>query len=105
MYKNVLFNKHYLANLPMPLGGGLVPDVEASNRSGLVGASVVGWTLFGLVPEVEGVGDECGELEEEEPLELGGCGSCGGCETCGRCGAGTGAGTGTAGIEVVHSRN
>jgi hypothetical protein len=48
---------------------------------------------------VEGVGDECGELEEEEPQELGGCGTCGGC------GASTGAGAGTAGANVVHPRN
>ncbi len=49
----------------------MVPDVEAPDGSGLIGAGVVDWPITSRVPDVEGVGEECGELEEEEPLELG----------------------------------
>jgi hypothetical protein len=48
----------------------LVPDIEAPEGSGVFDFIVVGWRCLGCVPNVEGVGDECGELEEEEPLEL-----------------------------------
>ncbi len=49
--------------------GGVVPEFEAPEGSGcwcLVGCS---FDCLGLVPEVEGVGDECGELEVVEVLE------------------------------------
>jgi hypothetical protein len=48
----------------------VVPEVEAPDGSGVVVFAVASWLCFGRVPEVEGVGDECGELEDDEPLEL-----------------------------------
>ncbi len=53
--------------------GGFVPEVEASERSGLVSAGIIFWPVLGRVLDIEGVGNECGVLEEE-PLEFGGCG-------------------------------
>jgi len=51
------------------------------------------------LPDVEGEGEECGEQEEDEPVELG---SDGGCCTCGRCScAGAGAGAGAPGTVIV----
>ena len=48
----------------------MVPEVEAPEGSGL--ATVVFGTgvCLGLVPEVDGVGDECGLLAEVELVEL-----------------------------------
>jgi hypothetical protein len=46
----------------------VVPDV--CDESGRIVFEVAGKLCFGHVPEVEGVGDECGELEEDETLEL-----------------------------------
>jgi hypothetical protein len=51
-----------------------VPEVDAPDGSGFVDFVVV---VFGLVPNVEGVGDECGVLDEDEPLELGNGGGAG----------------------------
>jgi hypothetical protein len=48
----------------------VVPEVEAPDGSGLFEFVVAGWLCYGWVPEVDGVGDECGELEDIEPLEL-----------------------------------
>jgi hypothetical protein len=48
----------------------VVPEVNAPDGSGRVSFVVASWLCFGHVPEVEGVGDEWGELEEDEPLEL-----------------------------------
>ncbi len=42
----------------------------APDGSGLDCFVTVGWLCFGRIPDVDGVGDECGELEEDEPLEL-----------------------------------
>jgi hypothetical protein len=42
----------------------VVPEVDVPDLVGFVAA---GW---GRIPNVERVGDECGELEEDEPLEL-----------------------------------
>jgi len=50
--------------------GGVVPEVEAPDGSGLFEWVVAGWICLVLVPEVHGVGDECGELEEVEPPVL-----------------------------------
>jgi len=71
-----------------------VPEVDAPDGSGFVDFVVVVWDYFGLVPNVEGVGDECGVLDEDEPLELG---------TGGGAGAGGGAwgATGAGGIWPV----
>ena len=55
----------------------------------LIGA---GWVCLGLVPEVDRVGEECGELEEVELLES----VCGG-----DAGAGGGAGGATGGAGFV----
>ncbi len=66
----------------------------------LVGFGVPDWLCLGCVPEVEGVGDECGELDEDEPLELvsGGGGGAGGWV----CRCGCTAGAGGAGAVVVE---
>jgi hypothetical protein len=53
------------------LAGGVVPEVDAPDGLGFVGFVVAVCNCFGRVPDVEGVGDECGVLEEDEPLELG----------------------------------
>jgi len=61
------------------------------------------WLILGLVPDVDGVGDECGELEEDELLELGfegGCCTWGGCCCC--CWTLTGSCACTAGVTVVR---
>ncbi len=47
-----------------------MPDVDAPDGSGVVDFVVVSWLCFGRFPDVDGVGDEFGELEEEETLEL-----------------------------------
>ncbi len=62
----------------------MVPEVDAPDGSGGVVFKVDGRLCFGSVPEVEGVGDLCGELEEDEALEL-------------ALGEGSGAGGGTGG--------
>jgi hypothetical protein len=46
----------------------VVPDI--CDESGRIVFEVAGKLCFGRVPEVEGVGDECCELKEDEPLEL-----------------------------------
>ncbi len=72
--------------------GGVVPDVEAPDGSGVFHLVAAFW-LVGHVPDVDGVSDECGELEEDELLELvsgGGSGA----------GGATGAGGAWAGAEV-----
>ena len=48
----------------------LVPDWEAPEGSGAFDFIISGCRCLGSVPEVEGVGEECTEVEEEEPLEL-----------------------------------
>ena len=62
---------------------GVWPEVEAPEGSGCGCGAGCGGIGFGLVPEVEGVGDECGVLVAGEVLEpeLGG-------EARGSCGAG-----------------
>ncbi len=52
----------------------VLPEVEAPEGSGLVCGTGAGCGGFGLVPEVEGVGDEQGVLGAGEVLgsELGG---------------------------------
>ncbi len=61
----------------------------------LIGAS---WVCLGLVPEVDRVGEECGELEEVELLES----VCGGDAGAGSgAGAGGGAGGATGGAGFV----
>jgi len=45
--------------------GGVVPDVDASEGSGAFGLAVVGWRCLGCIPDVDGVDDECGELDED----------------------------------------
>ncbi len=48
----------------------MVPEVEAPDGSGLA-TDVFGTEVcLGLVPEVDGVGDECGLLAEVELVEL-----------------------------------
>jgi len=62
----------------------VLPEVEAPEGSGLGCWVVGGCGCFGLVPEVEGVGEECGEfvagdvLEPELGGEPGGVGGAGG---------------------------
>jgi len=65
----------------------VVPEVDASEGSGCEVGAFGSGVCFGLVPEVDGVGDECGLLVFGEPLEseLGG-------ETGGSAGAGGAAG-------------
>jgi hypothetical protein len=41
--------------------GGVVPEVEAPDGSGLFDRVVAGWVCLVLVPEVDRVSDECGE--------------------------------------------
>ncbi len=47
-----------------------MPDVEAPEGSSAFGFVVVSWRCLGCVPDVDRVGKECGELEEDESLEL-----------------------------------
>ncbi len=65
----------------------MVPEVEAPEGSGCEFWAFGSGVCFGLVPEVDGVGDECGLLVVGEPLESG----LGG-ETGGSAGAGGAAG-------------
>jgi hypothetical protein len=48
----------------------VVPEVEAPEGSGLAIVALVAEGCLGFVPEVEGVGDECGLLAEVELVEL-----------------------------------
>jgi len=48
----------------------VVPEVEAPEGSGLVAAALGAEGGLDFVPEVEGVGDECGLLAEVELVEL-----------------------------------
>jgi hypothetical protein len=68
------------------LVGSVVPEVEAPDGSVLFELVGAGGVCLVLVPEVDGVGDECGEFEEDEPLEFVSAG-----------GAGAGGGTGGTG--------
>ena len=61
----------------------MVPEVEAPEGSGCDGCAFVGGVCVGLVPEVDGVGKECGLLVAGEAL-----GSGLGGETGGSAGAG-----------------
>ncbi len=75
-----------------------MPEVNAPVGSGVECFVTVGWLCSGRVPDVDRVGDECGELEEDEPLELvsvGGPGA-GGC-------AGGAMGAGVTGVEGALS--
>jgi hypothetical protein len=49
---------------------GVVPEVEAPEGSGLATVALVAEGGLGFVPEVEGVGDECGLLAVGELVEL-----------------------------------
>ncbi len=48
----------------------MVPEVEAPEGSGLTTVDLGAEVCLGLVPEVDGVGDECGLLAEVELVEL-----------------------------------
>jgi len=50
---------------------GVVPEVEAPEGSGCRCCVSWGCDVFGLVPDVEGVSDECGVLVAGDALELG----------------------------------
>jgi len=52
------------------LVGGVVPEVEAPDGSGFVVGAFGAVVCLGRVPEVEGVGDECGLLAVVELFEL-----------------------------------
>ncbi len=76
---------------------GCIPKVEAPDGTGWARAWVAGCEVLGCVPEVDGVRDECGKLEEDDPLDG---------EDCGACGAGcAGAGAAWVGTDIAHSRN
>ncbi len=81
----------------------MVPEVEAPDGSGLFELVVAGLVCLGLIPEVDGVGDECGVLEEVEPLELvsGGDAGAGGGTGGATGGVGAGAGAGVIGTANV----
>jgi len=49
---------------------GVVPEVEAPEGSGLAVVALGAEVCLDFVPEVEGVGDECGLLVEVELVEL-----------------------------------
>ena len=49
----------------------MVPEVEAPDGSDLAPVALGAEGCLGLVPEVDGVGDECGLLAEVELVELG----------------------------------
>ena len=49
----------------------MVPEVDAPEGSGLATVALGSEGGLGFVPEVEGVGDECGLLAEVELVELG----------------------------------
>ncbi len=76
--------------------------MEAPDGSGFIGAGILGGPMLGRVPDVDSVGEECGELDKEDPLELSGWGCCG---TCGDCSVGASAGAGASGADVVQPRN
>ena len=48
----------------------MVPEVEAPEGSGLAAVALGAEVCLDFVPEVEGVGDECGLLAEVELVEL-----------------------------------
>ncbi len=48
----------------------MVPEVDAPDGSGLATVALVAEGCLGFVPEVEGVGEECGLLAEVELVEL-----------------------------------
>ena len=50
--------------------GGVVPEVEAPDGSGFVVGAFGAVVCLGRVPEVDGVGDECGLLAVVELFEL-----------------------------------
>ncbi len=50
--------------------GGVVPEVEAPEGSGLTVGALGAEVCLGRVPEVDGVGDECELLAEVELVEL-----------------------------------
>ena len=50
--------------------GGVVPEVEAPDGSGFVVGAFGAAVCLGRVPEVDGVGDECGLLAVVELFEL-----------------------------------
>ena len=50
--------------------GGVVPEVEAPDGSGFVVGTFGAVVCLGRVPEVDGVGDECGLLAVVELFEL-----------------------------------
>jgi len=52
------------------LVGGVVPEVEAPDGSGFVVGAFGAVVCLGRVPEVDGVGDECGLLAVVELFEL-----------------------------------
>jgi len=52
------------------LVGGVVPEVEAPDGSGSVVGAFEAVVCLGRVPEVDGVGDECGLLAVVELVEL-----------------------------------
>ena len=52
------------------MAGGVVPEVEAPDVSGFVVGAFGAAVCLGRVPEVDGVGDECGLLAVVELVEL-----------------------------------
>ncbi len=60
-------------------GCGVVPEVDAPEGLGFDCWVLASGVDFGLVPGVDGVGDECGLLVAGEPLESGLGGEAGGC--------------------------
>ena len=52
------------------MAGGVVPEVEAPDGSGFVVGAFGAAVCLGRVPEVDGVGDECGLLAVVELVEL-----------------------------------
>ncbi len=81
----------------------MVPEVEAPDGSGLFDRVDAGWCGLVFVPEVDGVGDECGELEEVDPPESvpGGEAGAGGWIAGAAGGVGAWAGAGVAGTISV----
>ncbi len=66
-----------------------MPDVDAPEGSVVFGFIVIGWHCLGREADVDGVGDESGEFDEDEPLEL---------VSGGAAGAGGGTGGATGGV-------
>ncbi len=52
------------------MAGGVVPEVDAPDGSGFVVGAFRAAVCLGRVPEVDGVGDECGLLAVVELVEL-----------------------------------